>query len=452
MTTTQLVTNATDPSSRDHVTSETCDTALRTDAGNLSAWARFDFLEDEMDLDDDMLPHTRAMQEARRIEDSGYRLGPEDSWFAFIEKGMPSNPTVQQLHDRMRHYSPEHLYGTVRCLNNGHDDDEQFDMTVDGIRIPGREITIAHMEMPDGVKCEQCEDGRIQAIGLLDQSKDGDTELSLVGSIETANGTSRDIDSTPECADSSAEASSAKRMRRASIDINREIQPDCSDAPISVEGTSSVKIVPESLQSIDAKVEIVDEVLHMPETSQGTEQRGWTVYSDCDPDDASKRGADLSQLNLIQLHPVRQRRAAGQLPVGTGALHFQPFSVKPPAARVALSVAKVPAEHAAQARSIEAKTVQRDNVNAGADQQRGSNAGRHAVKITVQIDQEHSSEPRIFPNRIPTWPEWQAIWAERKTNNSSVKPVQHASIELRVEYGGAMNRGSRARATLTASE
>jgi hypothetical protein len=213
-----------------------------------------------------------------------------------------------------------------------------------------------------------------------------------------------------------------------------------------------VKIVPESLQSIDAKVEIEDAVLHMPETSQGTEQRGWTVYSDCDPDDASKRGADLSQLNLIQLHPVRQRRAAGQLPVGTGALHFQPFSVKPPAARVALSVAKVPAEHAAQARSIEAKTVQRDNVNAGADQQRGSNAGRHAVKITVQIDQEHSSEPRIFPNRIPTWPEWQAIWAERKTNNSSVKPVQHASVELRVEYGGAMNRGSRARATLTASE
>jgi len=129
-------------------------------------------------------------------------------------------------------------------------------MTVDGIRIPGREITIAHMEMPDGVKCEQCEDGRIQAIGLLDQSKDGDTELSLVGSIETANGTSRDIDSTPECADSSAEASSATRMRRASIEINREIQPDCSDAPVSVEGTSSVKIVPEPLQYDDAKVKL----------------------------------------------------------------------------------------------------------------------------------------------------------------------------------------------------
>jgi hypothetical protein len=263
MTTTELVTNATDPSSRDHVTSETCDTALRTDAGNLSAWARFDFLEDEMDVDDDMLPHTRAMQEARRIEDSGYRLGPEDSWFAFIEKGMPSNLTVQQLHDRMRHYSPEHLYGTVRCLNNGHDDAEQFDMTVDGIRIPGREITIAHMEMPDGVKCEQCEDGRIQAIGLLDQSKDGDTELSLVGSIETANGTSRDIDSTPECADSSAKASSAKRMHRASIEINREIQPDCSDAPISVEGTSSVKIVPESLRYNDAKVKLEIPVEHV---------------------------------------------------------------------------------------------------------------------------------------------------------------------------------------------
>jgi hypothetical protein len=382
------------------------------------------------------------MQAARRIEHSGYRLGPEDSWSAFIEKGMPSNPTVQQLHDRMRHYSPEHLYGTVKCLNNGHDDDEQFDMTVDGMRIPGRKNTRAHMEMPDGVTCEQCKNGRIQAIRLQRDN----------GSIETANGTKRDIESTPESADGRAETSSAKRMRRACAGTVLEVQDGYNAAPISVEGTSSGKIVPESLQSIDAKVDIEDEVLHMPETSQGTEQRGWTVYSDCDPDDASKRGADLSQLNLIQLHPVRQRRAVGQLPVGTGALHFQPFSVKPLAARVALSVAKVPAEHAAQARSIEAKTVQRDNMNAGTDQQRGSNAGRHAVKITVQIDQEHSSEPRIFPNQIPIWPEWQAIWAERKTNNSSVKPVQHASVELRVEYGGAMNKGSRARATPTASE
>ena len=403
MTTTKLVTNATDLSSRDHFTPVSCDATLRTNAGIFSAWANFD-LSDEEDVDDDMLPLPRAMQAARKIEHSGYKLGPTDSWFAFIEESMPVHPTVRQLHACMRHYTPTHLYGSVIHFN-GHDDDEQFDMTVDGMRIPGRKFTRAHMEMPDGVTCEQCKNGRIQAIRLQRDN----------GSIETANGTKRDIESTPDSADGRAETSSAKRMRRA-----------CA-------GTS------ESLQSIDAKVEIEDEVLHMPETSQGTEQRGWTVYSDCDPDDASKRGADLSQLNLIQLHPVRQRRAVGQLPVGTGALHFQPFSVKPLAARVALSVAKVPAEHVAQARSIKAKTVQRDNVNAGADQQRGSNAGRHAVKITVQIDQEHSSEPRIFPNRIPTWPEWQAIWAERSANNSSVEPMQQGSIEVRVKCGGAMD-------------
>jgi hypothetical protein len=336
MTTTELVTNA-----RDLSQPETCDTALRTDAGNLSAWAHFDFLEDEEDLDDDMLVHTRAMQEARRIEHSGYRLGPRDSWLAFIEKSMPAHPTVQRLHACMRHYSSAHLFRSVEHFSE-YEDDEQFDMTVDGIRIPGREITIAHMEMPDGVKCEQCEDGRIQAIGLHDMGRAGDTEAPLAGSIETASGTKRDIESTPESAGGRADASSAKRMRRAS---KREIQPDCSGAPISVDGASSVKLVPEPLQYSDAKVK-----LELPVEESNTSE----------------------------------------------ALHYQSRTVKQLAAHVALNMRKS-AEHAAQAGSYDVRPVQRDNAK-------------------------------------------------------SVVPVQHDSVEMRVKYGGAMNRGSRARATLAASE
>jgi hypothetical protein len=87
-----------------------------------------------------------------------------------------------------------------------------------------------------------------------------------------------------------------------------------------------------------------------------------------------------------------------ELPVeASDALHFQSFSEKQLAAHVALNMHKSPAEHAAQAGSFDVRPVQRDNAK-------------------------------------------------------SVVPVQHASVEGRVEYGGAMNRGSRARATLTASE
>jgi hypothetical protein len=341
MKTTELVTDATDLRSRDHATSETCDTALRTDAGNLSAWARFDFLEDEMDVDDDMLPHTREMQEARRIEHSGYRLGPGDSWLAFIENSMPAHPTVQRLHACIRHYSPAHLFRSVEHFSE-YEDDEQFDMTVDGIRIPGREITIAHMEMPDGVKCEQCEDGRIQAIGLHDMGKAGDTEAPLAGSIAAASGTYRDIKSTPECADSSAAASSAKRMRRACAGTVLEVPDGSNAAPMSVDGKSSAKLVPESLRYNDAKVK-------------------------------------------------------HELPVeASEALHYQSRTVKQLAAHVALDMHRS-AEHAAQAGSFDVRPVQRDNAK-------------------------------------------------------SVVPVQHDSVEMRVEYRGAMNRGSRARATLTASE
>jgi hypothetical protein len=328
--TTELVTNATDLSAQDRSQPEICDAALRTNTGILTEWEHFDS-SDEEGVDDDMLPHTRAMQEARRIEHSGHKLGPVDQWLAFIERGMPSNPTVQQLHACVRHYSPEHLYRSVLCFN-GHEDDEPFDMTVDRRRIPGRNITRAHMEMPDGVKCEQCEDGRIQAIGLQrDQGGAGDTEMSLAGSNETANGPNYDIKSAPECADDRAETSSAKRMRQACAGTVLEVQYGDNAEPTSCDGTSSVKEGPEPIQYNDAKVKL----------------------------------------------PVEASNTSEALPL-------QPFSVKPLAAHVALSVAKMPAEHAAQASSIETKTVQRDNMNAGADQQHGSNADRHAVSITVQ--------------------------------------------------------------------
>jgi hypothetical protein len=226
---------------------------------------------------------------------------------------------------------------------NGREADESFDMTVNGMRLSGSAITRAHMEMPDGVKCTQCENGRIQAIGLHDMGRAGDTEAPLAGSIETASGTKRDIESTPDSADGRADASSAKRMRGACAGTVLGVPDGRNAAPISVDGASRVKLVPEPLQYNDAKVKL-------------------------------------------------------ELPVeASDALHYQSHTVEQHAAHVALNVHKSPAEHAAQAESFGARTVQRDNAK-------------------------------------------------------SVEPVQHASVEGRVEYGGAMNRGSRARATLTDRE
>jgi hypothetical protein len=294
--------------------------------------------------EDDILLVPREMQAARDCEERGHKLGPRDSWFAYIKNSMPMNPTVQQLHEGMRHYSPAHLFRSVEHFSE-YEDDEQFDMTVDGIRIPGREITIAHMQMPDGVKCTQCENGRIQAIGLHDMGRAGDTEAPLAGSIEAASGTKRDIQSTPESADGRAETSRAKRMRGACAGTVLEVPDGYDAAPISGDGTSSVKLVPESLQYKVAK-----EKLELPVKASNTSE----------------------------------------------ALQYQSFTVQQAAAHVALSVHKSP-EHAAQAGSFDVRTVQRDNAK-------------------------------------------------------TVVPVQHASVETRVGYGGAMNRGSRARATLTASE
>jgi hypothetical protein len=282
------------------------------------------------------------MNAARACEQRGYKLGPRDSWFAYIENGMPMNPTVQQLHECMRHYSSSHLWWTMKFFN-GREADESFDMTVNGMRLSGSAITRAHMEMPDGVKCTQCENGRIQAIGLHDMGRAGDTEAPLAGSIETASGTKRDIESTPESADGRADASSAKRMRGACAGTVLGVPDGRNAAPISVDGASRVKLVPEPLQYNDAKVKL-------------------------------------------------------ELPVeASDALHYQSHTVEQHAAHVALNVHKSPAGHAAQAESFGARTVQRDNAK-------------------------------------------------------SVEPIQHASVEGRVEYGGAMNRGSRARATLTDRE
>jgi hypothetical protein len=172
--------------------------------------------------------------------------------------------------------------------------------------------------------------------------KAGDTEAPLAGSIAAASGTYRDIKSTPECADSSAAASSAKRMRRACAGTVLEVPDGSNAAPMSVDGKSSAKLVPESLRYNDAKVK-------------------------------------------------------HELPVeASEALHYQSRTVKQLAAHVALDMHRS-AEHAAQAGSFDVRPVQRDNAK-------------------------------------------------------SVVPVQHDSVEMRVEYRGAMNRGSRARATLTASE
>jgi hypothetical protein len=339
--TTELVTNAPDLSAREQRPPASCDATQRPSTAAFYAWQCYNRWQGE----DDILRVPREMNAARACEQRGYKLGPRDSWFAYIENGMPMNPTGQQLHECMRHYSSSHLWWTMKFFN-GREADESFDMTVNGMRLSGSAITRAHMEMPDGVKCTQCENGRIQAIGLHDMGRAGDTEAPLAGSIETASGTKRDIESTPESADGRADASSAKRMRGACAGTVLEVPDGRNAAPISVDGASSVKLVPEPLQYNDAKVK-----LELPVEDSNTSE----------------------------------------------ALHFQSFNVQQVAAHVALIVHESPAEHAAQAESFGARTVQRDNAK-------------------------------------------------------SVEPVQHASIEGRVEYGGAMNRGSRARATLTDRE
>jgi hypothetical protein len=240
----------------------------------------------------------------------------------------------------------------------------------------------------------KAEIGRIQAIGLQhDQGDADDTEMSLAGSNETANGTNRDIKSTPVFAYGRAGESSAKRMRRAYHVL--EVQDGHRAAPTSCDDSSSVKVGPRPIQYNDAKVK-----LELPVEVSNTSK----------------------------------------------ALHGQLFSGQPLAAHVAPSVAGTPAELAAQARLFEAQTVHRDSGNAGADQQRGSNAGQHTLCDTVQIDQEHSSQPRVSSNGIPSWLEWQATWAKRSENKKSAEPVQHDSVEMRVKYGGVMNRGSKDRA------
>jgi hypothetical protein len=170
----------------------------------------------------------------------------------------------------------------------------------------------------------------------------------------------------------------------------------------------------------------------------------WTFYSDADQ--VVNTGEACKSFNVL----VTMRQAAKGIPAKLSntskALHGQLFSGQPLAAHVAPSVAKSPAELAAQARLFEAQTVHRDNGNAGADQQRGSNAGQHTLCDTVQIDQEHSSQPRVSSNGIPSWLEWQATWAKRSENKKSAEPVQHDSVEMRVKYGGVMNRGSKDRA------
>jgi hypothetical protein len=161
--TTEHVTNVTDLSARENFTSTTCDATQRTITVASSAWQCYMRWKGE----DDILTIPREMNAARDCEQRGYTLGPGDSWFAYIENGMPMNPTVQQLHECMRHYSPSHLWWTVKFFN-GREANESFDMTVNGKRLTGSAITRAHMEMPpDGVKCVQCENGRSQAIGLL---------------------------------------------------------------------------------------------------------------------------------------------------------------------------------------------------------------------------------------------------------------------------------------------
>ncbi len=328
--TTELVTNATDLSARESRTPASCDATQRTNTAASSAWQCYMRWKGE----DDILQIPREMNAARDCEERGYKLGPRDSWFAYIKRSMPMNPTVQKLHECMRHYSPSHLWWTVKFFN-GHEDDGSFNMTVNGMHLPGSAITRAHMAMPDGVKCTQCENGRIQAIGLHDMGKAGDTEAPLTGSIETASGTKRAIESTPESADGRAATSSAKRMRRVCAGTVPEVPDGSNAAPISVDGTSRMRVVPEPLQYNDSKVK-----LEIPVEASNTSE----------------------------------------------ALHFQSFDVQQVAAHVALNVHESPTEHAAQAGSFGVRTVQRDSAK-------------------------------------------------------SVEPVQHARIEGRVEYGGAMNNG-----------
>ncbi len=63
------------------------------------------------------------------------------------------------------------------------------------------------------------------------------------------------------------------------------------------------------------------------------------------------------------------------------------------------------------------------------------------VALNMHKSAEHAAQAGSFDVR-----------PVQRDNAKSVVPVQHDSVEMRVKYGGAMNRGSRARATLTASE
>ena len=106
--------------------------------------------------------------------------------------------------------------------------------------------------------------GAARRLQLRSESSQRDTrpgqgrcrELSLSNSVKTANGTKRDIESTPVCADSSAGESSAKRVRQAYDGIVLEVQAENGAAPISVDGASGGKIVPEPLQYNHAKVKL----------------------------------------------------------------------------------------------------------------------------------------------------------------------------------------------------
>ena len=289
----------------------------------------------------------------------------------------------------------------------------------------------------------KAEIGRIQAIGLQhDQGDADDTEMSLAGSNETANGTNRDIKSAPECADDRAGESSAKRVRRACIMYSKyKTKMMMRRHHLRAQ---AVRKLGRSRYNAKVKLELPVEVSNTSETVQDREKRVWTFYSDADQ--VVNTGEACKSFNVL----VTMRQAAKGIPAKLSntskALHGQLFSGQPLAAHVAPSVAKSPAELAAQARLFEAQTVHRDSGNAGADQQRGSNAGQHTLCDTVQIDQEHSSQPRVSSNGIPSWLEWQATWAKRSENKKSAEPVQHDSVEMRVKYGGVMNRGSKDRA------
>ena len=325
--TTEFGSHATDLSARDPFTLASCDATIPTDMDTFSAWQCL-VISDEDD-DENEIPFTVAMRTTRELHHTGYVCAADELWPAYVMDRMDMRPTALHLHKVMQHKSVKHVYDSNRRFNDS-DHDESAMWDPDGTRIHGWTITMQHLEISEW--CDQCEDGRIQAIGLHDMGKAGDTDVPLAGSIATASGTKRDIESTPESADGRAETSSAKRMRRACAGTVLEVPDGSNAAPMSVDGKSSAKLVPESLRYNDAKVQL-------------------------------------------------------ELPVeASDALHFQSFNVRQVAAHVALNVHKSPAEHAAQAGSFDVRPVQRDNAK-------------------------------------------------------SVVPVQHASVEGRVEYGGAITNG-----------